>query len=152
MEKIVVKLLELLEPIGVKEKMFVRTVLIATICYSFIAFLFLPSFQTKPLLISVFAVMGGSTLFTLFLYLPALSIAEKKLDFTHNILIFSHVLTASFLYIASILYDIYNSFLDLAVWQFTPLFTAFLLFTMDSFITRIRKRDKKVQEQQSPKD
>lgn len=96
--------------------------------------------------------MGGSTLFTLFLYLPALNIAEKKLDFTHNLLIFSHVLTASVLYVVNMLCDINNLSLYLAVWQFTPLFTALLLFTMDSFITRIRKRDKKAQEEQNSRD
>lgn len=152
MKEVVLAVFELLKVTGDNERMFVRTILIATICYSFVAFLYLPSFQDNPLHISVLVAMGGSTLFTLFLYLPALNIAEKKLDFTHNLLIFSHVLTASVLYVVNMLCDINNLSLYLAVWQFTPLFTALLLFTMDSFITRIRKRDKKAQEEQNFRD
>lgn len=146
MKEVISEIFKLLKDIGDNEKRFVRNILIATICYSFAAFLSLPSFLTNPLPIPIFIIMSGSILFTLFLYIPILSMTDKNQKLTHNILLFVHVYAAAILCILSP----FN--LDYNIWHLLPLYISFLFIAGDLLMMHDRRKDKKAQEQQNSKD
>lgn len=120
------------------EKILFKTILVSSMCYYFVAFLYFPSFQTIPLLNSILVVTSGSTLYNLFLYLHTYAMTDKNQELTGNILIYTNVVIAAFLYIAGMI----NS--DINIWHMTPIAAAALILTLSYFITH-KKSSKKEQ-------